>query len=162
MTDQPSHPLSGLKVVELARILAGPWAGQIFADLGADVVKIESAAGDDTRQWGPPFVTYADGSSGSVHVAAIRGTAGGGNGTVCVRPERLRFAVGRAGADNCLQGSLTSCLHLGASFRCTVKALGRELVMTLPDQAEIALPEPGAQVWLAWGALDGQLLAEQA
>ncbi|MCG7494083.1 CaiB/BaiF CoA-transferase family protein [Thalassobius sp. Cn5-15] len=49
-------PLAGLKVVELARILAGPWAGQTLSDLGADVIKIESPAGDDTRQWGPPFI----------------------------------------------------------------------------------------------------------
>jgi crotonobetainyl-CoA:carnitine CoA-transferase CaiB-like acyl-CoA transferase len=49
-------PLEGLKVVELARILAGPWAGQMLADLGADVIKVESPRGDDTRQWGPPFV----------------------------------------------------------------------------------------------------------
>ncbi|MGB5558873.1 MAG: CaiB/BaiF CoA-transferase family protein [Paracoccaceae bacterium] len=49
-------PLSGLKVVELARILAGPWAGQMLADLGADVIKVESPEGDDTRQWGPPFI----------------------------------------------------------------------------------------------------------
>ena len=49
-------PLSGLKVVELARILAGPWAGQTLADLGAEVLKLESPAGDDTRRWGPPFV----------------------------------------------------------------------------------------------------------
>ncbi len=49
-------PLSGLKVVELARILAGPWAGQTLADLGAEVIKVESPEGDDTRQWGPPFV----------------------------------------------------------------------------------------------------------
>lgn len=49
-------PLAGLKVVELARILAGPWAGQVLADLGAEVVKVESASGDDTRQWGPPFI----------------------------------------------------------------------------------------------------------
>src|SRR5438067_3451959 len=50
-------PLAGLKVVELARILAGPWAGQALADLGADVVKVERpGAGDDTRGWGPPFV----------------------------------------------------------------------------------------------------------
>lgn len=49
-------PLSGLKVVELARILAGPWAGQTLADLGADVIKVESPQGDDTRKWGPPFV----------------------------------------------------------------------------------------------------------
>lgn len=50
------QPLSGLKVVELARILAGPWAGQTLADMGAEVIKIEAPAGDDTRQWGPPFV----------------------------------------------------------------------------------------------------------
>ncbi|MFN3210648.1 MAG: CaiB/BaiF CoA transferase family protein [Roseovarius sp.] len=49
-------PLAGLKVVELARVLAGPWAGQTLADLGADVIKVESPAGDDTRQWGPPFI----------------------------------------------------------------------------------------------------------
>jgi crotonobetainyl-CoA:carnitine CoA-transferase CaiB-like acyl-CoA transferase len=55
------RPLDGLKVLELARILAGPWAGQTLADLGADVVKVESPAGDDTRAWGPPFVPAADG-----------------------------------------------------------------------------------------------------
>jgi len=56
-------PLTGLRVLELARILAGPWAGQILADLGADVIKVErKGAGDDTRGWGPPFVPAADGS----------------------------------------------------------------------------------------------------
>jgi glutaryl-CoA transferase len=55
-------PLAGLKVLELARILAGPWAGQTLADLGADVVKVERpGAGDDTRSWGPPFVAGAAG-----------------------------------------------------------------------------------------------------
>ena len=49
-------PLKGIKVVELARILAGPWTGQTLADLGADVIKVESPQGDDTRGWGPPFV----------------------------------------------------------------------------------------------------------
>lgn len=49
-------PLAGLKVVELARILAGPWLGQTLADLGADVIKVEAPEGDDTRRWGPPFI----------------------------------------------------------------------------------------------------------
>jgi crotonobetainyl-CoA:carnitine CoA-transferase CaiB-like acyl-CoA transferase len=57
-----AKPLQRVKVLELARILAGPWAGQLLADLGADVVKGERpGAGDDTRGWGPPFVEGADG-----------------------------------------------------------------------------------------------------
>lgn len=54
MERQGSPPLSGLKVVELARMLAGPWAGQVFVDLGAEVIKLESPSGDDTRSWAPP------------------------------------------------------------------------------------------------------------
>ncbi|WP_417684583.1 CaiB/BaiF CoA transferase family protein [Roseibium sp.] len=57
-------PLEGVKVIELARILAGPWVGQTLADLGADVIKAESPDGDDTRGWGPPFVETADGKQG--------------------------------------------------------------------------------------------------
>ncbi|MDX1716276.1 MAG: CaiB/BaiF CoA-transferase family protein [Anderseniella sp.] len=57
-------PLEGLKVIELARILAGPWIGQTLSDLGAEVIKIESPEGDFTRNWGPPFVKRADGSDG--------------------------------------------------------------------------------------------------
>ncbi len=61
-------------MIELARILAGPWAGQVLADLGAEVIKIESPAGDDTRQWGPPFVTNPDGSRDAAYFhAANRG-----------------------------------------------------------------------------------------
>ncbi|MBI1619082.1 CaiB/BaiF CoA transferase family protein [Aquamicrobium zhengzhouense] len=57
-------PLSGIRVIELARILAGPWAGQLLADLGADVIKVENPdGGDDTRKWGPPFVQGADGEN---------------------------------------------------------------------------------------------------
>ena len=57
-------PLQGVKVVELARILAGPWAGQALADLGAEVVKVERpGVGDDTRQWGPPFMPGEDGET---------------------------------------------------------------------------------------------------
>ena len=57
-------PLKGIRVLELARILAGPWAGQVLADLGADVIKVENPdGGDDTRKWGPPFVMGADGEN---------------------------------------------------------------------------------------------------
>jgi len=57
-------PLKGVRVIELARILAGPWAGQLLADLGADVIKVENPdGGDDTRKWGPPFVKSAEGEN---------------------------------------------------------------------------------------------------
>ena len=69
MEGKPS-PLAGLKIVELARILAGPWAGQVLADLGADVTKVESPAGDDTRSWGPPFVDYGDGTRDAAYFHA--------------------------------------------------------------------------------------------
>ena len=55
-------PLSHVRVLDLSRILAAPWAGQILADLGAQVVKVERpGAGDDTRSWGPPFLKDAEG-----------------------------------------------------------------------------------------------------
>jgi crotonobetainyl-CoA:carnitine CoA-transferase CaiB-like acyl-CoA transferase len=61
MNTQPG-PLSHVKVLDLSRILAAPWAGQILADLGAEVIKVERpGAGDDTRSWGPPFLKDADG-----------------------------------------------------------------------------------------------------
>lgn len=68
-----THPLQGLRVIELARILAGPWAGQTLSDLGADVIKVESPEGDDTRRWGPPFVTRDDDVSASYFHSCNRG-----------------------------------------------------------------------------------------
>lgn len=65
-----THPLQGLKVLELARILAGPWIGQTLSDLGADVIKIESPDGDDTRKWGPPFIERANGAKEAAYFHA--------------------------------------------------------------------------------------------
>ena len=66
-------PLAGIRVIELARILAGPWAGQTLADLGAEVIKVEAPEGDDTRRWGPPFITHDGDTSAAYFHAANRG-----------------------------------------------------------------------------------------
>lgn len=66
-------PLEGLKVIELARILAGPWAGQTLGDLGAEVIKVEAPEGDDTRQWGPPFVERENDKTASYFHSCNRG-----------------------------------------------------------------------------------------
>jgi crotonobetainyl-CoA:carnitine CoA-transferase CaiB-like acyl-CoA transferase len=85
-------PLEGLKVLELARILAGPWAGQTLADLGAEVIKVERpGAGDDTRGWGPPFVAAAGGARGD---AAYYHSCNRGKHSIAVdfeRPEGQRL-----------------------------------------------------------------------
>lgn len=73
MTSAPRGPLEGLKVIELARILAGPWAGQTLCDLGAEVIKVEAAAGDDTRAWGPPFIEREDDQSAAYFHSCNRG-----------------------------------------------------------------------------------------
>ena len=66
-------PLSGLRVIELARILAGPWAGQTLSDLGADVIKVEAPEGDDSRGWGPPFIDREEDRSAAYFHATNRG-----------------------------------------------------------------------------------------
>jgi len=68
-----ARPLAGLRVVELARILAGPWAGQTLADLGAEVIKVEAPEGDDTRRWGPPFIDREGGPVAAYFHSANRG-----------------------------------------------------------------------------------------
>ena len=68
--------LSGVRVVELARILAGPWIGQTLADLGADVVKVESPEGDDTRRWGPPFIEAEGERAAAYYHSCNRGKRG--------------------------------------------------------------------------------------
>jgi crotonobetainyl-CoA:carnitine CoA-transferase CaiB-like acyl-CoA transferase len=75
-------PLAGIRVLDLTRVLAGPWATQMLADLGAEVIKVESLGeGDDTRGWGPPFITNRDGSRGD---AAYFLSANRGKWSVCI------------------------------------------------------------------------------
>jgi crotonobetainyl-CoA:carnitine CoA-transferase CaiB-like acyl-CoA transferase len=68
---QGTKPLAGLRVLELARVLAGPWAGQTLADLGAHVIKVERPeGGDETRTWGPPFVAESKGGASAAYFHA--------------------------------------------------------------------------------------------
>ncbi|MCA3506437.1 MAG: CoA transferase [Rhodobacter sp.] len=91
-------PLAGLRVIELARILAGPWAGQTLSDLGADVIKVEAPEGDDTRRWGPPFIDREGDRSAAYFHATNRGKK---SVTVDFRRPKGQEAVRRlvAGAD---------------------------------------------------------------
>lgn len=70
-SDTAAQPLTGLRVLDLSRVLAGPWATQILGDLGAEVTKVEKpGTGDDTRNWGPPWQTGADGAAASGYYLA--------------------------------------------------------------------------------------------
>ena len=67
-------PLAGIRVLDLSRVLAGPWATQLLADLGADVIKVEQPGrGDDTRHWGPPWHEHGDEKVAAYFLAANRG-----------------------------------------------------------------------------------------
>ncbi len=85
-----SGPLQGIRVLDLTRVLAGPWATQMLADFGAEVIKIEKPGeGDDTRGWGPPFVKNADGTDGD---AAYFQSANRGKQSVCIDMAKLEGA----------------------------------------------------------------------
>ncbi len=76
MGSSQNTPLAGLRVVDMSRVLAGPWAGQILADLGAEVIKVERPqSGDDTRHWGPPFLPnrHGEDSESAYYLCANRG-----------------------------------------------------------------------------------------
>ena len=114
-------PLAGLRVLELARILAGPWIGQVLADLGADVVKVERpGTGDDTRSWGPPFVAGRDGEHLS---AAYFHAANRGKRSIAVdfeTPEGRDTVRGLAGAAaGCAAG------HYASKYRRTHRVYRR-------------------------------------
>ena len=89
-------PLEGIKVIELARILAGPWAGQTLSDLGAEVIKVEAPEGDDTRRWGPPFITHDGETSAAYFHATNRGKK---SVTVDIRTAEGQETVRRLVAD---------------------------------------------------------------
>lgn len=72
--NSPGGPLSGLRVLDLARVLAGPYAGMLLGDLGAEVIKVERpGSGDDTRKWGPPFAGPPGQAESTYFLSANRG-----------------------------------------------------------------------------------------
>lgn len=123
-------PLAGVKVLELARILAGPWAGQLLADLGADVIKVERpGAGDDTRHWGPPFVEGADGERLS---AAYFHSCNRGKRSIAVdfeTPEGREVVRGlAAGADVVIENFRVGALKRHGLDHESLQKLNRRLV----------------------------------
>jgi crotonobetainyl-CoA:carnitine CoA-transferase CaiB-like acyl-CoA transferase len=90
LPNTPQGALSHLKVLDLSRVLAGPWCTQMLADVGADVIKVERpVAGDDTRHWGPPFMTGPDGENLD---AAYFHSANRGKSSVAIDIESLTLS----------------------------------------------------------------------
>jgi len=123
-------PLEGLKVVELARILAGPWAGQILADLGADVVKVERpGGGDDTRVWGPPFL---EGENGEQLDSAYFHSCNRGKRSLAVDFEKVEgqeiIRKLAAGADVLIENFKTGGLAKYGLDYASLKAVNPKLV----------------------------------
>jgi crotonobetainyl-CoA:carnitine CoA-transferase CaiB-like acyl-CoA transferase len=105
-----NSPLAGLRVIELARILAGPFACQTLADLGAEVIKVESPAGDDTRRWGPPWIEREDGARESAY---YHGCNRGKQGIIADFNDPVDLALVRqlcAGADVVVENFKTGTL----------------------------------------------------
>ncbi|MDO5647884.1 CaiB/BaiF CoA-transferase family protein [Paracoccus sp. (in: a-proteobacteria)] len=129
MSDAPLH---GLRVVELARILAGPWIGQTLADLGAQVIKVESPDGDDTRRWGPPFIDRPRADGGTERVAAYFHAANRGKTSVICdfgQPDdlaRLRDLI--AGADVVIENFKVGGLRKYGLDYASLSALNPRLV----------------------------------
>ena len=166
-------PLAGLRVLELARILAGPWAGQILADLGADVVKVErKGTGDDTRGWGPPFVEAADGGfaidAGSGIIVRGRGLAAKGTRIrVGIRPERITASTGSsASTANSAAAEVITKVYLGDQVQLVARlATGADIVVR--EQRSRAEPtldaiNPGDSVVLGWDEAAPLQLGEAA
>jgi ABC-type Fe3+/spermidine/putrescine transport system ATPase subunit len=125
----------------------------------ANLFDVTVGESDGTRA----TVVYANGARGEVHVSGARaaGSGASGRGTVCVRPERIRFVADGERTENAVDALCVSHLHLGASVRCIARVFDQDVIVTRPDQSGFVPPEPGARVRLGWGMADGQLLADE-
>ncbi len=94
-------PLSHIRVLDMSRVLAGPWAGQLLADLGAEVIKIERpGGGDDTRQWGPPYLKDRDGNETSEAAYYLSSNRGKRSLAVDIATPEGQAIVARLAADS--------------------------------------------------------------
>src|SRR5687768_15029017 len=136
-----AEPLTGIRVVDLTRILAGPYCTQALADAGADVIKVEEPKqGDDTRGWGPPFVTEQGGRSVAAPLGPPARGAGVNPSPLAAGPESAYFLSVNRG-----KRSLTLDLK---------HPRGREILESLIARADVLVENfrPGALERLGFGA----------